>query len=158
MPYQNIDATLSETDLEAIKAAFATILEKLPFLVSLTADERKGIFKTGPDSVSFVNNALTAVQNQPAVFPESFDTEGFQHDVDLFTALTELATLALSIASQIDDTRLAVGGETMRAGRQVYNYIKAAAETTPGLKPIADQLGERFQRATKPKQPPAQKD
>jgi hypothetical protein len=156
MPYQNIDATLSAADLQIIRTAFATILEKLTFLVNLTADERKAIFKTGPDSLSFVNNALAAAQNNPSIFPASFSTEAFQRDVDLFTVLTELAVLALSVASQIDDTRLAVGGEIMQAAIQAYNYIKTAAKTTPGLKPIAEQLSERFQRASKPKQPPTQ--
>nr|VFK13799.1 MAG: hypothetical protein BECKLPF1236A_GA0070988_1009410 [Candidatus Kentron sp. LPFa]VFK29580.1 MAG: hypothetical protein BECKLPF1236C_GA0070990_1009010 [Candidatus Kentron sp. LPFa] len=41
-----------------------------------------------------------------------------------------------------DDTRLAVGGEAMQEATQVYNYVKTAAKTTPGLKPIADQLGK----------------
>lgn len=151
MPYQDIDATLSATDLQAIKDAFATILQKLPFLVNLTVDERKATFKAGPNSLSFVQNALTAAQNYPNVLPGSFSTEAFQRDVNLFTTLTEIGTLSSSVTSQIDDTRLAVGGEAMQEARQVYKHIQAAAETTPGLKPIAEQLGERFQRASSPK-------
>ena len=34
---------------------------------------------------------------------------------------------------------------------QTYNYIKAAAKTTPGLKPLADKLGERFRKAKRQK-------
>jgi len=153
MPYQNISATISPTDLQAVNDAFATVLQKLPFLVSLTADERKSLVKTGQDSVSFVNNALTAAQANPTIFPASFNTTEFKSDVDLFDVLTELSTLADSVASQIDDTRLAVGSEAMQEASQVYNYVKAAAKMTPGLKPIADQLSERFQRASKQKQP-----
>jgi hypothetical protein len=151
MPYQNIDATISASDLQAVKDAFAAVLQKLPFLVNLTVDERKTIFKTGSDSLSFVTNALTAAQNNPTIFPASFSTPAFQNDVDLFGALTELRTLADSVTSRIDDTRLAVGGEAMQQAIQVYNYVKTAAKTTPGLKPVADQLGERFQKASKPK-------
>lgn len=47
MPYQNISAKLSPTDLEEIKAALATIEAKLPFLVHLTAEERRKLFKMG---------------------------------------------------------------------------------------------------------------
>ena len=151
MPSQNIDATLTAADLQAVKDAFKLILQKLPFLVNLTAEERKTIFKTGPDSLSFVTNALTAAQDNPTILPVSFSTPAFQRDVDLFTVLTELVTLANSVASQIDDTRLAVGGEAMQQANQVYTYIKAAAKMTPGLKPVASQLGERFQRASKQK-------
>ncbi len=154
MSYQNIDATLSAADMQAVKDAFAAVLNKLPFLVHLTADERKGIVKTGPDSVSFVQNALTAALGNPTIFPASFDKDGFKRDVDLFAAMTELQSLAESIVSQIDDTRLAVGGEAMKAGIQTYNYVKEAAKTTPGLKPVAEQLGERFQKASKQKETP----
>ncbi|SRR6266536_3137960 len=157
MPYQNIDATLSASDIQAVKDAFAQVLAKLPFLVSLTVDERKSTFKAGPNSLSFVENALTAAQGNPTVLPGSFGTPAFQKDVELFAVLTELGTLAESVSSQIDDTRLAVGGEAMQQASQVYNYIKAAAKTTPGLRPIADQLGERFQRASKPKPDAANK-
>jgi len=151
MPYQNIDASVSAADLQAIKDAFAAVLTKLPFLVNLTADERKVIFKTGPDRLSFVKNAATAAEANPGILPASFGVAAFQKDVDLFDALTELSTLADSVASQIDDTRLAVGGEAMQEAIQVYNYVKEAAKTTPGLKPLADQLGEQFQKASKPK-------
>ncbi len=86
MPYQNIDASLSAADMKAIKDAFNIILKKLPFLVSLTPQERKSMFKAGPDSVSFVQNALTAAQDHPTILPASFDIPGFRKDVDLFRA------------------------------------------------------------------------
>ena len=155
MPYQNIDATLSGADIQAVKDAFAAVLTKLPFLVNLTVDERKSIVKTGSDSLSFVQTALTGAQANPLIFPPSFDQLGFGKDVALFAALTEIQALAESVVSQLDDTRTAVGGEAMQAAMQAYQYIKTASKTTPGLKPLADQLGERFQRASKPKsQPP----
>jgi len=154
MPYQNINATLSDADVQAIKDAFATIKQKLPFLVNLTPEERRAIFKTGQDRLSFVQNALSAALNNPEIFPASFNIADFKRDVDLFAALTELSTLSDSTTSQIDDTRLAVGGEAMQQAIQSYNYVREAAKTTPGLKPIADQLGERFQRASKPKETP----
>jgi hypothetical protein len=137
MPYQNIDATLSAADMQAVKDAFAAVLTKLPFLVNLTAAERKGIVKTGSDSLSFVQKALTGAQANPDVLPASFNSPGFQKDVELFAALTELQSLAESVLSQLDDTRMAVGGEAMQAATQTYQYIKTAAKTTPGLKFLA---------------------
>jgi uncharacterized phage infection (PIP) family protein YhgE len=154
MPYQNINAAISPADVQAVKDSFATILAKLPFLVSLTVSERKATFKAGPDSLSFLQNAASAAQNNPTIFPASFSTADFQKDVDLFATLTELSTLASSLASRLDDTRLAVGGEAMQQASQVYNYVKTAAKTTPGLKPVAEQLGERFQKTRKPKETP----
>jgi len=153
MPYQNIEAQVPAADVQAIKDAVTAIRAKLPFLVSLTADERRKIFKTGPDSLSFVQNSLQAAKNNPSILPGSFDAAGFESDVNLFAVLTEVGTIIAQVASDVDDTRLAVGGEAMTGAKQVYNYVKAAVATTPGLKPVADQLGERFQRASAPKQP-----
>jgi len=142
-------------DLQAVKDAIATIQQKLPFLVNLTADERKAIYKTGPNSLSFVQNALQAALNNPDIFPKSFDVIEFGSDVNLFAVLTELNTLAEQAASKLDDTRLAVGGEAMKEATQVYNYVKTAAANTPGLKPVADQLGQRFQKASTAQPTPA---
>ena len=155
MPYQNISATVSAADVLAIKAAIAIIQQKLPFLVNLTPDERKSIFKTGPNSLSFVQNAAQAAQNNPDIFPKSFNVTEFASDVDLFAVLTDLGIATKQLASGIDDTRLAVGGEAMKEATQVYNYVKTAAATTPGLKPVADQLGQRFQKASTTQPAPA---
>lgn len=155
MPYKSIDVTVSPADLQAVKDAFATVLQKLPFLINLTSAERKSTFKAGPDSLSFLENALTAAQSNPTVLPGSFSTPSFKNDVDLFATLTELNTLAAQVASQLDDTRIAVGGESMQQATQVYNYVKTAAKITPGMKPVAAQLSERFQKASRQKQPTA---
>jgi hypothetical protein len=148
MPYQNISATVSDADVQAIKAAVATIQQKLPFLVTLTLAERKSVYKTGPNSLSFVENALQAAQNNPNILPKTFDVVEFGSDVDLFAVMTDINTTVAQLASEIDDTRMAVGSEAMKEATQVYNYVKTAAATTPGLKPLADQLGQRFKKAS----------
>lgn len=153
MPYHDIDASVSANDLQAIKDAFAVVLNKLPFLVNLTVDERRSTFKAGPNSLSFITKAAAAARDNPKIFPGSFDIPAFLKDVDLFVVLTELGTLVDSIASQIDDTRLAVGGEAMQESSLAYKYVQTAAKNTPGLKPLAEDLGDRFKRASKQKEP-----
>lgn len=155
MPYQNISAQVSNADAQAVKDSVATVRSKLPFLVSLTADERRSIFKAGPNSLAFVQNSLQAARNNPDILPGTFDADEFESDVNLFAVLTDLGTVVQQLASEIDDTRLAVGGEAMNEATQIYNYVKAAAKTKPGLKPVADQLGERFQKASPQKTAPA---
>jgi hypothetical protein len=153
MPYQNIDAALSSQAMQAIKDAIEVIKSNLPFLITLSVEERKSMVKAGPDSLSFVTNARTAAVDYPQALPGSFDTEAFTKDCELFAALTELLTLVQSVVSQIDDTRMAVGGEAMRQGMQLYEYFKTASKTTPGLKPVVEQLAERFKRTGAPDEP-----
>ena len=144
MPYQNITATLSETDIQDIKVALQTIQQKLPFLITLTTDERRKLCKMGDKSIAFVNNSLTAAQANRNILPASFDIDEFVRDYQLTVSLTELLIGLRQVTEQVDDTLLAVGSETMSSSLTVYDYVKTAAKKTPGLKSLAEQLGERF--------------
>lgn len=144
MPYQNISANLSATDLRAIKAALTTIEDKLPFLVNLTVEERRRLYKMGDRSLAFVSNSLTAAQSNPEILPASFDTDELARDYELATTLADLRLNLRQVTEKIDDTLIAVGSEAMASSLSVYDYVKAAAKRQPGLKAVATQLGERF--------------
>ena len=144
MPYQNITATLAEADIQAIKAAMETIEQKLPFLITLTAEERRKLYKMGSKSLSFVNNSLTVAQSNQDILPASFDLDEFMRDYQLSAALTELLFSLKQLTEKVDDTLMAVSSEAMSSSLTVYDYIKTAAKKTPGLKIMAEQLGERF--------------
>ena len=98
----------------------------------------------GDKSLAFVSNSLTAAQNNPDILPASFDTGELARDYQLATALSELRLNLRQITEQVDDTLLAVGSEAMISSLSVYDYVKAAAKRQPGLKAVANQLGERF--------------
>lgn len=153
MPF-HINASLTTQTVDTIKDQLNAIKASLPFLITLSAGERRSTFKMGPDSLSFVTNARTAVADNPDVLPGSFDKEAFERDCDLFAKLTELYSLTASLLEQIDDTRVATGGECMTQSLQAYEYFKTAAKTTPGLKSIVDQLSERFRKSGGDKGPP----
>ena len=153
MPYQHISAQLSADDIQTGKDAVATIEKKLPFLINLTAEERKAAFKAGAGSLAFLQNSLLAAKNNPGILPGNFTTTEFESDVNLFAALTDIGTVVAQLDAKMNDTRLAVGGEAMTEAAQVYNYVKTAAKTSPGLKLVASQLGERFQKASQQKAP-----
>ncbi|MBW4445077.1 MAG: hypothetical protein KME10_28580 [Plectolyngbya sp. WJT66-NPBG17] len=150
MPSQNLPTQLSDTDLQEIKAALATIENKLPFLVHLTTEERRKLFKMGNKSLSFVSNSLMAAQTNPDILPASFDLNEFSSNYQLAIALSEVHLRLQQLTEKVDDTLMSVSSEAMTDSLTVYDYIKTAAKKTPGLKAIADQLGERF-KATRSK-------
>lgn len=152
MPYQNISAKLTETELQDIKTALATIEAKLPFLIHLTVEERRKLFKMGNKSLAFVSNSLTAAQSNPDILPASFSLDEFNSDYQLATALTEVHFRLQQLTEKVDDTLMAVSSEAMTSSLTVYDYVKTAAKKTPGLKAIAEQLGDRF-RASRAKAP-----
>ncbi|BAZ22427.1 hypothetical protein NIES4073_33100 [Kalymmatonema gypsitolerans NIES-4073] len=144
MAYQNITASLSPEDMQQIKAALQTIQKKLPFLITLSTEERRKLFKMGDKSLAFVNNSLTAAQSNPDILPASFDIQEFVRDYQLAATLTELLIALRQLNEQVDDTLLAVGSEAMSSSLTVYGYVKTSAKKTPGLKRLAEQLGDRF--------------
>ncbi|MBH8573179.1 hypothetical protein I8752_09145 [Nostocaceae cyanobacterium CENA369] len=144
MAYQNITGTLSAADIQEIKAALQTVQQKMPFLVTLSTEERRKLVKMGDKSLAFVNNSVTAAQSNREILPASFNVEELVRDYQLASTLTELLTLIKQLNEQVDDTLLAVGSEAMTGSLTVYDYVKTAAKKTPGLKTLADQLGERF--------------
>jgi hypothetical protein len=144
MPYQNISAKLSETDIHDIKAALTAIETKLPFLVHLTIEERRKLFKMGNKSLAFVSNSLTAAQSNPDILPASFDLNEFVSDYQLATTLNELHIRLQQLTEKVDDTLIAVSSEAMTSSLTVYDYVKTAAKSKPGLRAVADQLGDRF--------------
>jgi hypothetical protein len=144
MAYQNINASISPEDIQEIKAALQTVQKKLPFLITLTTEERRKLVKMGDKSLAFVNNSVAAAQSNRDILPPSFGLEELVRDYQLTTTLTELLTSMRQLTEQVDDTLLAVGSDAMSSSLTVYDYVKTAAKKTPGLKTIAEQLGERF--------------
>lgn len=157
MPYQNVTASLSEADIQEIKAALQTIQQKLPFLITLSSEERRKLFKMGDKSFAFVNNSITAAQSNRDILPASFDLEEFVQDYQLANSLAEVLLGLRQLSEKVDDTLLAVGSEAMSSSLAVYDYVKTAAKKTPGLKILAEQLGERF-KAIKTKSSKANSD
>ncbi|MEH2261795.1 hypothetical protein [Nostoc sp.] len=144
MAYQNIAATLSPQDIQEIKAALQTVQKKMPFLITLSTEERRKLLKMGDKSLAFVNNSVTAAQSNREILPPTFDVEELVRDYQLATALAELLMSVQQLAEQVDDTLMAVGSEAMTSSLTVYDYVKTALKKTPGLKTVAEQLGERF--------------
>ncbi len=146
MPAKNINAELQPKDLEAIKASLKAVQTKMPFLVHLSVQERRRFLKMGDKSLAFVTNSLSAAQSNPEILPGNFDVASLNRDYQLSRDLLEVQTLLNQLSEQVDDTLLAVGSEAMTGSLSIYDYVKAAAKREPGLKGLAEQLGERFKK------------
>ncbi|WP_193195424.1 hypothetical protein [Nostoc sp. MG11] len=151
MAYQNIAASLSPQDIKEIKAALQTVQQKMPFLITLSTEERRKLVKMGDKSLAFVNNSITAAQSNREILPSTFDVEELVQDYQLAATLTELLISMQQLTEQVDDTLMAVGSEAMTSSLTVYDYVKTASKKTPGLKTVAEQLGERFKAIGKGK-------
>jgi hypothetical protein len=146
MSYSNISATLKPADIDAIAQAVEAIRSKLPFGITLSPEERMALPKLGTKSGGFVADTLAAVQAHPDILPGSFDKEEFEGDAALFESMLQVYAMVAPVAEMVEQTTMAVGSEAFAEARQVYQYVKTAAQTTPGLQSVAGKLGERFQQ------------
>jgi hypothetical protein len=154
VPYQDINVRLSDADLQEIKQAIDTIQSKMSFLITLTQEERKRLYKMGNKRLAFVQNSINVAQSNRNILPASFDLEAYTNDYRLAANLNELLMRLTQVTEQVDDTLMAVGSEAMGSSLTVYEYVKTAAKKTPGLKAIAEQLGSLFKAIkSKPAKP-----
>ena len=151
-----ISTTLTQTDREAVMGAVATIKAKLPFLVDLTLEERKALPKLGDKSRAFVGKALEVATQNPDFLPRSFDLEEMRKDVQLFEALYPIVVALTQLQELLDDTYVTVGSEAYASALQVYTYAKASGQGA-GLDAVVVELGQRFARKAKKKEPQATK-
>ena len=149
MSYNNISASISSEKMKAIKEAIALISNDLPFLISLSVVERQGLVKLGPKSVDFVKNCANVASNYPQILPVSFESAELTKDAGLFEQLSEIKMVLNSLNEKINDTTTAVGNEAMKSSLTVYDYVKTAAKSQPGLKSVAEDLQQRFKAKTK---------
>lgn len=63
MTSNRVSVTLSASDKEAVMTAIETIKTTLPFLISLTPDERKALPKTGDRARGFILNDTYTTAN-----------------------------------------------------------------------------------------------
>jgi hypothetical protein len=145
MPITPISAALTQSDRDAVMDAVATIKAKLPFLVDLSAEERKALPKMGDKSRAFVSKALEVATQNPNFLPRSFSLEELRKDVQLFEALYPLLLSMTQLQELLDDTCLAVGSEAYAAALQVYNYAKASGNVG-GMDAVLGEMGQRFAR------------
>lgn len=128
-------------------AAIATLKEKLPFLIDLTA-QRKSLPKMGDKSRAFVSKALEVATQNPDFLPRSFNLEEMRQDVELFESLYPILLSLTQLHELVDDTCIAVGSDAYAAALVVYNFAKASGKGA-GLDAVADEMGRRFARKSR---------
>jgi hypothetical protein len=148
-----VDAELTAADLQDVHAAIGTISSKLPFLISLTAQEKASLFKLGDTYRPFVDKAVWLVENFPAIMPGTFDKAQFKKDLTLFNQMVTLNNNLQSAAKTVDDTLTAVGSDVILAALEIYDAGKNNEEKIPGLKPIIGEMKSFFPRKRKAQEP-----
>jgi nucleoside-diphosphate-sugar epimerase len=149
MPDYVISASLTAAERDEVLTAFTTIKQKLPFLIDLTADDRRAMIKMGDKSSAFVAKAFEVANQHPDILPRAFNVEEMKKDIELLQMLQPILMAANQVQDLIEDTYMQVGSEALTAALGVYNYTKNSPAGS-ALEGVANDLGRRFSR--KPRQ------
>ena len=141
-----IDITLTTEQVAAIAAAMETLELALPFLVSLTADDRQRLFKLGTRSEGFVNEALSAALQHSDYVPPAVGLAELQRDLALRQALLPIVQRARVIYTKLNDTWMLAGADAMQSATAIYRVLRA--QRGEGLDVTLSVLKQRFEKSS----------
>ena len=145
MAENRVNAALTVTARESILASLASIREQLPFLIDLTAADRRSMIKLGDRSRAFVSKALEVATQNSNALPRAFNVEEMRKDVQLFEDLQPVIMAINKLQDLVEDTMMEAGSEAYAAALAVYAYVKTSSKDD-ALEVAADDLGRRFVR------------
>lgn len=148
MTSNRVSATLSVEDRQAIMTAIDVIRKAMPFLVHLTAEDRKAAPKVGDRSRGFILNCLDAAQQHSDCLPRSFNVNEMQKDVQLMEDLYPVMMALTELQSLVNDTYFTAQSEAYLAALKVYDSVKSS-DDMPGMKIVVEQLKQQFARRNK---------
>ena len=139
-----ISAVLSDEDVAAVQAAVGAIRAKLPFLVTLSTQERKELPRMGPKSIGFDEKCSTYMGNRAEFIPGFVDPAEVLKDRTLRAQLLRFAAELQTLADSVDDTLQLVSSEVWMADLAYYQRVREAAHRgRDGAQNIYDDLRRR---------------
>jgi hypothetical protein len=140
-----LSVTLTPAAITAVKAAITTVNTQLPFLLGLTSAERKAIPKIDVNNKVFVEDVITAVNNNASILPSYINATEIGKDLELFEQLDELVQLVGQLYDKLKDTQMLAGSEAYVSSLVAYKLFDSTADTgLPGAESIYNQLKQRF--------------
>jgi len=146
MAYDNrVLAVLSDDEVTSIQSALTTIRGALPFLVTLSAQERREMPKMGPKSVGFDEKCATYMTNRGEFAPGFMDVTEVQKVRALRSQLLRFTMELQTLASCVDDTVRLASTDVWLSDLDYYKGVREAAKTgQAGAQDAYDDLRVRF--------------
>ncbi|MFN0119100.1 MAG: hypothetical protein ACKV2V_01210 [Blastocatellia bacterium] len=138
MSNNRISHTLPVSDINEVMNAVNTIKQKLPFLLSLTSDERRSQLKPGDRGRVFATTALEIGVQNPEILPPVFSLEEMRKDVELLAAFQPILLALTQLQAMAADTDMVLTAEAYTAGLDLYSFAKASNRVSSTSGPLAE--------------------
>lgn len=140
-----ISSRLGDEDLAFLRDTVQSLRARLPFLLSLTVQERKELAKLGEKSIGFDEKCSTYMANNPEFLPGFVDLAEVEQDRALRSQVLRFFAELDRLHEQVDDTLMVLGNEILMADLAYYQSVREAARRgLPGAEAIYEDLRSRF--------------
>ena len=156
MPFNKLNLTFAQPQLDAINAAIDQILANIPFAVNLTKDERTSMPNVADERRAFVEKVIDnyAPSNPKLVSGFAGTLPDAVTDLSLFRQFENPIERLASVVEIFKDTQQVAGSEAFAFSLEFYGSAqRAAANNMPGTDAIVDDLGQLFEGQGPPPAP-----
>lgn len=151
-----VSAGLSPEAIARIKDLAQQIRAELPFLRTLTAQDRVSLARLGDKTVGFDEKCRAYMQSNPEFLPAFIDAAEVDKDRALRPQLMQIEAVLQALFEGVTDTLTIVSSEILGADSAYYNVVRDAAKRgVPSAKPIYEDLAQRFPQRGRPASAPA---
>ena len=147
MPNDNrISAVLAPADKATILQKITEIRALLPFLINLTVQERKELFKLGDKGLGFDEKCKSYMAANPGLVPSFVSVTEMDKDRTLRLAVLDIQRELDSLREALDDTALVLGSEILMGDLSFYQNVRQATKrgSITGVDVIYNDLKARF--------------
>ncbi len=123
------EANLTQARCEHVQGLIRQIEQQLPFLVSLSADEKKRIYRKGDKQIEYIRKTLIYAKRLPHLVPSYVDVGRMDHDLYIADQLQQLLEKVEDLTGRIRDTRAAYYEQAFDAARAAYKGFGHASDT-----------------------------
>ncbi|HAQ65326.1 MAG TPA: hypothetical protein DCR43_05685 [Bacteroidales bacterium] len=140
-----ISATITEDKKAEFKEIAARLKALLPFMISLTSEERKRGMRLGLQSLSFIGKALEYAEANPQFTSEYIKIDEFHRDYKVAYDMIELYRLLHPLVQQMKDTAMQAATEALPQAISFYASVgSAVSKGEEGASEIHDELRDLF--------------
>jgi len=132
-----IDVTLDPAVVEGIMAMLAQINEQLPFLLRLSASEKKHLVKPQAGAQEVIQGIIDLQRKAGMI---SGDDTAVLADLSVFVGLNTISDTMSDLLQRINDTKLQAGSEGWNESLIRYGMLRQVERRNPEVKAGLDRL------------------
>ncbi len=141
MSYGNLQPVFDVAELSLAKADIVNCRDRMPFLVNLTAKQKKAYLSLGKKTKSFITKALNYYRQYPELRTSFVPLTEFENDWETCQRLEELHSMVKVLENDLAHTILALTQESMKSALDLYQNVKNASKhNVPGTDNIVEDL------------------